>query len=204
MTTLDLELEIGRNTGGSYPVVARADGKVATSWLPATSAPLAHQLVSVQTVVLASSEAAVAATEDEQPVRDWGQQLFEALVTDDVRDLYVASRRRSREQGSTIRLILRVRAAELAWLPWEFMFDPDWRDFLGVRLSLVRHPEVLVPRQPLPAPVPLRILGMVVRPGGQEELDEERQRLVAGLAGWQREGLVELEWVTGQTSGDLK
>ncbi|MGH3939676.1 MAG: CHAT domain-containing protein [Pseudonocardiaceae bacterium] len=203
MTTLDLELEIGRNTGGSYPVIARAEGQVATSWLPSTSAVLTSQLGSIQAEVPASSQAGVAAPEDEQSVRDWGQQLFETLIIDEVRDLYVTSRRRSREQGSTIRLILRVRAAELAWLPWEFMFDPDWRDYLGVRLSLVRHPEVLVPRQPLPASVPLRILGMVV-PVGQEELDEQRQRLDAALAGWEREGLVELEWVAGQTSGDLK
>jgi len=203
MTTLDLELEIGRNTGGNYPVVARVGEQVATSQLPASSAPLAHQPGAVKTEVLASSQACVAASEDEQPMRDWGQQLFEALVTGDVRELYVASRQRSREQGSTMRLILRVRAAELAWLPWEFMFDPDWRGYLGVRLSLVRHPEVLVPRQPLPAATPLRILGMVVRPG-DHNVDEERQRLDAALAGWAREGLVELEWVAGQTSGDLK
>ncbi|MGH3906861.1 MAG: CHAT domain-containing protein, partial [Pseudonocardiaceae bacterium] len=87
-----------------------------------------------------------------------------------------------------------------------FLFDPERQDYLGLSLSLVRHPEVLAPRQPLQVATPLRILGMVVHSGDQDaaEVDEQRQRVGAELAGWEREGLVELGWVAGQTSGDLE
>jgi hypothetical protein len=73
-------------------------------------------------------------------------------------------------------------------------------------VPLVRYLKVLAPRQPLRVAMPLRILGMVARPGDQHALDakEEQQRLQAALAGLQREGLVELRWVAGQTYSDLE
>ncbi|MGH3912440.1 MAG: CHAT domain-containing protein, partial [Pseudonocardiaceae bacterium] len=205
MTMLDLELEIGRSTGGSYPVVARVGGQVATSRLPVTSTPLAHPLGAVSSAVRASAAAPrPAATEDEPPVRDWGGQLFEALITGDVRDLYLAGRKRSHEQGAAMRLVLRVRPAELARLPWEFLADPDEQDYLGVGLTLLRHPEVLASRQPLQVAAPLRILGMVVRSDDQQDGGEARQRLGAALAGWERAGVVQLGWVAGQTAAALQ
>ena len=103
-------------------------------------------------------------------------------------------------------LVLRVRPPELARLPWEFLFDPSQGDYLGLTMPLVRYPQVLAPRQPLQVAPPLRILGMVARPGDQHALDtgEEQQRLWTALATLQREGLVELEWVAGQTYNDLE
>ncbi|MGH8967887.1 MAG: CHAT domain-containing protein, partial [Actinomycetes bacterium] len=140
-------------------------------------------------------------TANERPVRELGQRLFEAMVVDDVRSLYVASRQRAREQGSVLRLVLRMRPPELARLPWEFLFDPDQQDYLGLSIPLVRYPEVLAPRQPLQVALPLRILGIVARPGDQQALavDEEQRRLHTGLADLEREELVELSWVDGQT-----
>ncbi|MGH3798225.1 MAG: CHAT domain-containing protein [Pseudonocardiaceae bacterium] len=209
MTTLDLELEVGRGTGGGYPLVARAPGgEVAvTMRLPLTFAELDHELAVVQDEVLSSWVARRrAATDDEQPARMLGRQLFDALIAGEVRDLYTASRERARAQNSALRLVVRVRPAELARLPWEFLFDSDQQDYLGVSLPLVHYPEVLAPRQPLRVAAPLRILGMVARPGGQPapDVDEEQQRLRAALAGPLREGLVELGWVAGPTYGDLE
>ena len=47
---------------------------------------------------------------------------------------------------------------------------------------------------------------MVARPGdlGVLDAEQEQQRLQAALAGLQREGLVELGWVAGQTYRDLE
>ncbi|MGH3753211.1 MAG: CHAT domain-containing protein [Pseudonocardiaceae bacterium] len=208
MTTLDFELEIGSGAAGSYPVVARAPGgEVAVSMrLPLTSAELDHQVAVVRDKVLASSATLRGTpTADEQPVRELGQRLFEALVADDVRSLYVTSRQQAREQNSVLRLVLRVRPPELARLPWEFLFDPGQQDYLGLSMPLVRYPEVLAPRQPLQVALPLRILGMVARPGDQHALDvdEEQRRLHTALAGLERDGLVELHWVAGQTYNAL-
>jgi hypothetical protein len=49
--------------------------------------------------------------------------------------------------------------------------------------------------------LPLRILGMVARPGDQHTLgvDEEQRRLHTALADLERDGMVELRWVSGQT-----
>lgn len=135
MTTLDVELEVGRNTGGSYPVVARAGGEVATAHLPVAAVELDSQLAVARSAVSASSplvantvEDPAAPTENGQYMRDLGRQLFEALIVDDVRDLYVANRERATEQGSTMRLVLRALPVELGRLPWEFLFDPERQD----------------------------------------------------------------------------
>jgi tetratricopeptide (TPR) repeat protein len=105
-----------------------------------------------------------------------------------------------------LRLVLRIRSPELARLPWEFLFDPGRQDYLSLSLPLVRYPQVLAPRQPLQAAAPLRILGMVARPGDQDalEVEDEKRRLRAALAELERNGQVELVWVDGQTYGDLE
>ncbi len=209
MTALDFELEISSGSGHTYPVAARAPGGEATTAmrLPLSSAELDHHLTVVRDKVLASSAVLRGApTADERPVREFGQWLFEALVADDVRSLYVASRQRARENDCALRLVLRVRPPELARLPWEFLFDPGQQDYLGLSMPLVRYPEVLAPRQPLEVALPLRILGMVARPGDQHALEvgEEQRRLHTALEGLTREGLVELSWVAGQTYNALQ
>lgn len=168
MTTLDFELEIGPGAAGSYPVVARAPGGEVVSMLlwSSTAVELDHQLAVVKDKVLVSSAVVRRApTEDEQPVQELGRRLFDALIADHVLALYVASRQRARENGDVLRLMLRVRPPELARLPWEFLFDPDRQDYLGLTVPLVRYLQVLAPLQPLRVAAPLRILGMVARPG---------------------------------------
>ncbi|MGH3916044.1 MAG: CHAT domain-containing WD40 repeat protein [Pseudonocardiaceae bacterium] len=209
MATLDFELEIGLEVAGSYPVTARAPGGEAVGTLrwSVTPAELDHQLAVIKDKVLVSSAVLRRApTEDEQPVRELGRRLFDALIADQVLALYVTSRQRARENGGVLRLVLRVRPPELARLPWEFLFDSDRQDYLGLTMPLVRYLQVLAPRQPLRVPAPLRILGMVARPGDRHALDTraEQQRLEAALVGLQRDGLVELGWVAGQTYTDLE
>ncbi|HEY2723337.1 MAG TPA: CHAT domain-containing protein, partial [Pseudonocardiaceae bacterium] len=206
MTTLDLELEIGRGVGGSYPLLARMSGDevTATMRLPLTFTELDHRLTVIKDEVLASAVRRPATGEDEQPARELGRELFEALLGDEVRELYAAGRARARADGGTLRLVLRVRPPELVRLPWEFMFDPGEQDDVGLSVSLARYPGVLAPRLPLPFEAPLRILGLVARPGEQHQADEEQQRLGAALAAVRREGLVELEWAAGRTVSDLQ
>ncbi|MGH3916813.1 MAG: CHAT domain-containing protein [Pseudonocardiaceae bacterium] len=209
MTTLDFELEISPGAGDAYPVLARAPGGEAstTMRLPMALAELDRQLAVVREAVLTSSAVLRRLpTRDEQPIQALGRRLFEAVVADDVRGLYLASAQRAREQGSTLRLVLRVRPPELARLPWEFLFDPGRQDYLGLAIPLVRYPDVLVPQQPLHVTAPLRILGMVARPGDQHALDvtNEQRRLRNALMDLERDGTVELSWVTGQTYGDLQ
>jgi hypothetical protein len=62
------------------------------------------------------------------------------------------------------------------------------------------------PLRPLAATSPLRVLGMVARPGGLGSLDvdHEKRRLQQALAGLESTGRVQLSWVTGQTWKDLQ
>ncbi|MCX4585680.1 CHAT domain-containing protein [Streptomyces sp. NBC_01481] len=209
MQMLDFELEINAGAGCRYPVSARAPGgDAATSMgLPLEIKELDHQLAVINEAVLASSAIARrVATGDEEPVQLLGRQLFDSLISGDVRALYVASAQRAREEGAVLRLVLRIRPPELARLPWEFLFDSGRQDYLGLSLPLVRYPQVMAPLQPLQVAAPLRVLGMVARPGDQDalEVDDEQRRLRAALAGLERDGLVQLAWVDGQTYGDLE
>jgi tetratricopeptide (TPR) repeat protein/sugar lactone lactonase YvrE len=209
MDTLDFELEIGDRAGQGYPVTARAPaGEASASMrLPLTPEEIDYQLGVINHAVLASSAVARrVAGSDETPVQRFGRRFFDALVADDVRALYVASAQRARDEGAQLRLVLRIRSPELARLPWEFLFDSGRQDYLGLSLPLVRYPQVLAPRQPLTVAAPLRILGMVARPGDQDilEVDDEKRRLRAALQGLERDGLVELVWVRGQTYSDLE
>src|SRR6201999_1610734 len=104
----------------------------ATMRLPGIRTDVDQQLAAVRDTVLSSSLTAPGApVADEQVVRDMGRRLFEALVTDDVRSLYVASGRQARAQGCALRLILQMSGPELARLPWEFVFDPVQQSYLG-------------------------------------------------------------------------
>ncbi len=209
MNTLDFELEISPGVAGSYPVLARGPGGEAATTLSwsLTPAELDHQLAVIKKQVLLSSAVVRRApTEDEQPVRQLGQQLFEALIADDVRSLYVASRQHARGNQSMLRLVLRVRPPELARLPWEFLFDPGQQNYLSLQMPVVRYLPMLARREPLRVAAPLRILGMVARPGDQHALDtrQEQQSLQKALTDLQGAGQVELEWVNGQTYRNLQ
>ena len=209
MEILDFELEIGDLADQGYLVTARAPaGEAAASMrLPLTREEFDFQLGVINDAVLASSAVSRrVATGDEQPVQQFGRRLFDALVMDDVRALYVASAQRARDEGAGLRLVLRIRSPELARLPWEFLFDPGRQDYVGLSLPLVRFPQVLAPRQPLQAATPLRILGMVARPGDQDalEVEDEKRRMRAALEVLERDGQVELVWVDGQTYSDLE
>jgi hypothetical protein len=104
MDALDFELEIGDPENQRYPVTARAPGgEAATSMhLAGTAEEFDRELAVISDAVLASSAVARRAiVGDERPVQQLGQRLFEALVTDDVRGLYVASAQRAaRRAGS--------------------------------------------------------------------------------------------------------
>ncbi|MGH8910852.1 MAG: CHAT domain-containing protein [Egibacteraceae bacterium] len=205
---LSFELEVGFGAGGMYPVAARAPGggeAAATMRLPLED--FDRQLAAVKDAVLASSAIVRRIpTLDEQPVQQLGRALFDALFTDDVRALFGASYQQARQQDADLRLVLRIQPPELARLPWEFLFDPGRGEYVGLRLPLVRYPQVMEPTRPLPVPPPLRILGMVALPGDRDALDVEgeQRRLHEALAALERDGRVELCWVRGQTWRDLQ
>jgi hypothetical protein len=207
---LDFELEIGPPAAAGYPVAARLErGAEATGVMGWSMAgrEIDTQLATIRDSVLASSVTVRRLwTPDEQPVREFGQRLFDAFFRDDVRMLYGAAYQQSRQQDRPLRLVLRIRPPELARLPWEYLFDRTDDTYVGLRMSLIRRPQVLEPQRPLKVDTRLNILAMVARPADQAALDvrSEKGRLQTALADLQRTDKVKLTWVGGQSWRDLR
>lgn len=86
------------------------------------------------------------------------------------------------------------------------MYDAGEDDYVCLSTPLIRYPPVLEPQRPLQVTPPLRVLGMVARPGDQQTLAvaDEQRRLRQALTELERAGRVELGWVAGQTWRELR
>jgi hypothetical protein len=206
----NLEVEISGESG-SYRVAARSDAAGDTQSTP-TRFPFDEQMLRrrLQAVEFALVRSAATVRRltpaDEQPVQEFGRQLFEFVFPAEVRENLNAARRQAAQEDTHVQVRLRAHPAELAALPWEFLYDPGRDDYLCLSTPLVRYVDVLEPRRPLAVTGPLRILGMVARPGELDTLnaDHEQRRLRQALAGLERTGGVQLTWVAGQTWWDLQ
>src|SRR5262245_12006315 len=146
--------------------------------------------------------------EEEQAVQQFGQALFEALLSGEARSCYDVSRREVARQGRGLRLKLRIQPPELAALPWEFLYDSRQGEYLCLSRStpIVRYLELSQEIQPLAVAPPLRILGMIASPQGLPELNvvREKLRMEEAVEHLSTRGLVELVWLEGQTWRDLQ
>ncbi|OKI48892.1 CHAT domain-containing protein [Micromonospora sp. CB01531] len=141
-----------------------------------------------------------------------GAMLFGALFHGEARSLYRACHHAIRYGGTQapgngmLRLVLRLRTAELAALPWELMFDDETGAHLALEHPIVRYVELPVPVRSTAVKPPLYILGMVVSPDNLDPLavEAERDAIEEALSQFARDGLVRLSWVKGQTWQDLQ
>jgi WD40 repeat protein len=209
MRYLDFDLEIGLGSGQDYPVAvlrSPAGEAHATMRFPFDEAALDTYHETIQAAMSGSGQARRQAS---QTVQDFGQQLFEALFTGNIRSCYdVSQREATRQDDRGLRVKLRVQAPDLAALPWEFLYDARQGEYLCLsrQTPLVRYLELPQSAEPLQIKPPLRILGMVASPSNQEQLDipRERGRIEEALSDLQARGLVELTWLEGQTWRDLQ
>ena len=139
-------------------------------------------------------------------MREVGCALFEALFADRVYGRYTASLQEAARQGEPLRIVLRLRAPELAALPWEAMFDVEINEYLCQREPVVRYVETAQPATPLLIKPPLRILGFVAAPSDLPRLDvgEERRRLIDAVSDLCKGGHVELVWASDGTWPSLQ
>ncbi|MGH9363084.1 MAG: CHAT domain-containing protein, partial [Thermoanaerobaculia bacterium] len=138
--------------------------------------------------------------------QELGRDLFAALTREKaLYACYHTSLVQARGQGKGLRLRLRIEAPDLAALPWEYLFDPDFKqDHLSLsrETPIVRHLEVALPIEPLTLAPPIRILGMV---GARHGLDvaREQEQMALAVEHLTDKGVVRLEWVGGHTWRDL-
>jgi restriction system protein len=159
----------------------------------------------LEATVLASAVPRRSVPAAEQPVREVGRLLFEALFTGPVYGMYRASLGVVQQRGKRLRLVLRLAAPELAALPWEMLFDPETDTYLCRQEPLVRHVTAPYSPDPLEVRLPLRILGLVASPRGLPPLDvdAEMERLEHALAGPIADELIELVWVRDATWAEV-
>jgi len=200
----DIELEIGAGSGvGNYAVrvIRAAAGGEPVGALELDVEELLSRRDVLEATVLASAVLRRSVPVNEQPVREVGRQLFQALFTGPVYGTYRASLGVAQQRGKRLRLVLRLTAPELAALPWEMLFDPETETYLCRQEPLVRHVHAPYTADPLEVRPPLRILGLVASPRGLQALDVEAEKdhLAEALAVPVAEGLVELVWVPEAT-----
>lgn len=197
----DFELEIGPALDGVYPVAVlnspsgQARGRMTLPW-PAAKLPQR----------IAAWEDAVAGAGGPQAgnqARTWAGALFAALFAGDVLTVYERSRQAAEDNGYGLRLKLRLNAAELIPLPWEFLYDPRRGEYLALSrwTPLVRYLELPLGEQTLAVKPPLRILGVASTPTDASMLDVagEKARLEEAIEPLSRAGKVELVWLEGQS-----
>lgn len=212
MDYLDFDVEISADKSGGYwvSVVTSPAGEAREAMhFPFSALELENRIQALQLAVLRSNQTNRRLQNTyEQVVQEFGQRLFDTLLTGEVRTRYDVSLREAIRQDRGLRLKLRIRPPELAAVPWEFMYDSRQQEFVCFSRNspVMRYLEAQQPIQSLHIQLPLRILGMVASPEELAALDVnlEKQHVERALEPLIGQGLVELTWVVGQTWRDLQ
>jgi hypothetical protein len=136
-----------------------------------------------------------------EAVRAAGVALFESVFAGEVLACYRSSYAEARRRGCRLRLRFRLgNAADLAWVPWEFLHDPQ-RGFLAAfaDTTIVRYLQLPDVGGAFRLDGPLHILVVLSNPEdpSYEKLDVERERTAIQLAlgPLQRRGRVTIEFL---------
>jgi tetratricopeptide (TPR) repeat protein len=145
-------------------------------------------------------------TRGEQVLRDFGRGVFRSVFTDvpSIQRIY----ERSKGAAQDLRIKLRIEAADLAGLPWEYLYDEDdMPGFVSLTRPIVRYLETAGSVGRMGVKGPLRILGMIADPSTSEwpklNVVKERDRINRGIDSLQHEGKVDFQWVPGGSGRDL-
>jgi outer membrane protein assembly factor BamD (BamD/ComL family) len=134
-----------------------------------------------------------------------GDQLFIALFSGPVRSLLDRSLGmiHGRQRGLRIKLHIDPEdpsLAQLASLPWEFLYRKETRDFLNLSrfTPILRYLDVQRPYTPLPLELPLRILVVISDPTDYKRLDLDQERALIE-ASWAKQEGVQVEFMERAT-----
>lgn len=208
----DVSIEAAAGGGRSYRVAvlhSPAGEAQETVDFPFDTLALKLHLAQLENALLKSSGGRRRPlTDSEREVMAFGQALFDFLMHGEIGRRYAVSYDRCHQAGKGLRLKLRIQDPALAALPWEFLYDQRYDQYLALShyTPLLRYLELPRALRPLAVTPPLRILGMVANPANLPPLDVvvEKQRIEQALAALRAAGLVELTWLEGQGWRDLQ
>lgn len=149
---------------------------------------------------------------EELVLQAFGTRLFDGVVNEDVRDLYMSTveKARGQEKGVVLRFNFE-EVPELSALPWEYLYDTRSRRFLALDstrpMVRYRRSTASLSVEALAVKPPLRVLVVESRPKGVAELDtatESRSILAALQSDLNLAGKIELEILEDATLGALQ
>ncbi len=150
---------------------------------------------------------------DEQLFLDFGRTLFQRLFSGQIEDVYRASLGHARAQGKGLRIRLRLEPPELSAIPWEYLYDELNDLFLGVspETPITRYIQVPEPPRSITIHTTLKVLAVISDPinladHGLPALDAEKEEdvLRQALGEWEREGLVQLEFLYHAVGSEIR
>lgn len=138
--------------------------------------------------------------------RELGRGLFDSLFGPDVYACYRSGLNDARDQGKGLRIRLRLKAPELATLPWEFLYDPHVNMFLSrsIETPIVRYTELPYKDPLLLVQPPLTMLVLIANPRGDLDVEKEWRLLDQALKPLQESRLLRVERLPGGDLGSLQ
>ncbi len=140
----------------------------------------------------------------------FGKALYEAVFKGEVGEIWRRSLDDAKKRKMGLRLRLRLtNVPELAYLPWEYLYDPRYRRFFchSNQTPIVRYLELAERDSELAVRLPLRILVVMANPNDltqQLDVEAEWQKLAADLHELQERKLVVLERIEQATVANLQ
>jgi hypothetical protein len=214
MEYLNFDLHIASGTDGDYvvSVIKSPVGEAsATLRFPYDPVALDSQLQGLELAVLKSGTVRREVVMDEPEkmvVAEFGAAMFEALFTGDVQMAFRRSQDSARNDNKGLRVRLRIDAADLSALPWEFLYDEATGDYmcLSSETPLVRYMEFSRAPEALTVTPPITLLAMIASPNDRPTLDVQHEidRVESATKALQDSGLLRIEWMKGSTWRDLQ
>lgn len=231
MEYLDIQLKITGIAGHGYlvSIVTSEDGE-AEETIPSLMADVTFQSMINHVLRATRSTRFTSQTSDAQPSRDmipvddeeqdsvavtpsiavrtFGTKLFDSIFAGRIGSCYRTSLANARRQKKGLRLRLHLNSPDIAALPWEFLFDESEGEYVSLtrETPIVRYVEMSRARQSVTIQPPLRILAMTASPTDLPKLDvsQERKRMEDAVEHLTDNGMIELEWLDGETREDLQ
>lgn len=131
---------------------------------------------------------------------EFGTLLYNSLFMSDIGSLFLFSLGTVMEQdGRGLRIRLRIDPPEISALPWEYLYSPSQRHFLGAskKTPLTRYLEVFQPIRALQIVLPLKVL--VTIPSGSG-LDSKKEKEILTKALGKLGDAVQLKFLEGNVT----
>ena len=109
--------------------------------------------------------------------KDLGRQLFTTVFSGEVNACYLRSIDSVLNQNKGLRVRLHINVPEFNDLPWEFLYNPQFSQFVALSQNtpIIRYIELPYTTRALPVQTPLKILVMISSPEGYPQLDVDKE-----------------------------